>query len=362
MGLPYGVLAGNHDVAHGNERYINYRKYFGADRYINNSYYGGSYDNNLGHYDLITADGQELLMLYMSWDIYTDQIAWMNSVLDKYPDRKAIICIHGGIDANAKQSYASDLLMNQVAKTHSNVFAILNGHFHGSSMNFVGFDDNGDGVNDRTVYQICTDYQSAPQGGEGYIKMLYFDLSNNKIYMNSYSPVLNDTNFFDTPKLSSYKAGDIASDIDIMELDAGFNTTTPKTLTVTNIEATLLTNHELGSANAGTNAKINFNKIDGISPMIYAVKKNSTGKIVAYSALSTYTQKASVDSGNGVITTDSNTNVINSESKSNGAVNTGDYINISMFYILGVLLIGSSALYVWLVFYKKKRDNDSVKE
>lgn len=47
------------------------------------------------------------------------------------------------------------------------------------------FDDDGDGRNDRTVYQICTDYQSGFEGGNEYIKFLYFDLDNNKIYMNS---------------------------------------------------------------------------------------------------------------------------------------------------------------------------------
>ena len=30
----------------------------------------------------------------MSWDIYTNEIQWMNEVLAKYPDRKAIIALH----------------------------------------------------------------------------------------------------------------------------------------------------------------------------------------------------------------------------------------------------------------------------
>ena len=84
-GLPYGVLGGNHDVAHGNERYGLYWKYFGADRYEEFPWYGGSYENNLGHYDLVSVDGQELLFIYMSWDIYTDEVEWINSVLEQYP-------------------------------------------------------------------------------------------------------------------------------------------------------------------------------------------------------------------------------------------------------------------------------------
>ena len=37
-----------------------------------------------------------------------------------------------------------------------NVIAMLNGHYHGASLNFVGFDDDGDGVEERVVYRICT--------------------------------------------------------------------------------------------------------------------------------------------------------------------------------------------------------------
>lgn len=391
-GLPYGVLAGNHDVAHGNEIFKNYWKYFGEDRFLNNSYYGGSYNNNLGHYDLMTVNGQELLMIYMSWDIYNDQVTWINSVLDKYPDRKAIICIHGGIDASGKQSYFSNLLMNNVCKTHTNVIAVLNGHYHGSSMNFVGFDDNGDGINDRTVYQICTDYQSAPEGGQGYIKMIYFDLSNNKMYMNSYSPVLKDTNFYDTPKLASYQAGDVARDIDIMELDVEFNTKTPKTLTVTNAEAALLTNQELGSAKAGMTAEVTIAKKDAVNQMIYAIEKDETGKAVAYSHLATYTkpdepkqseipsksdkpkqsevpsqlngpsQKNGNDTSNSEITTDSKkTEVINIKSRTAGTVNTGDSMKTPVIFVLCALVLGSSTLFVSMALKRKKCGTDSVK-
>ena len=289
-GIPYGVLGGNHDVAHGNERFELYNKYFGSIRFKDMSTYGDSYEDNLGHYDLLTIDGQELLFVYMSWDIYTPEIEWMNEVLKKYPDRKAVICIHGGINASAQQSYFSDLLLENVCKENTNVFAILNGHFHGSSMNFVGFDDNGDGVNDRTVYQICTDYQSAPEGGQGYIKMLYFDLSNDKIYMNSYSPVIDDMNYYDTPKLSSYDAGTVASDIDITELNVDFDTTTPKTLVVSKVNAALLTNNESGSEKANGNTVVQLKTEEGVTKTVYAKVIDISGNTVAYSALVTYSK------------------------------------------------------------------------
>ena len=122
-GIPYGVLAGNHDVAHGNMRYELYWKYFGADRYENSPVYGGTYNNNLGHYDLVTVDGEELLFLYISWDVYYPETAWMNAVLAQYPDRKAIICTHCGINSAAVQSYTSNFLLENVCKENPNVLS-----------------------------------------------------------------------------------------------------------------------------------------------------------------------------------------------------------------------------------------------
>ncbi len=41
--------------------------------------------------------------------------------------------------------------------------------------------------------------------------MIYFDLANNKVYLNSYSPILDDFNYYDTPKLDRYGIGTVAS-------------------------------------------------------------------------------------------------------------------------------------------------------
>ena len=285
--LPYGVLGGNHDVAHGNAVYDLYTKYFGASRYENNPWYGGTYDNNKGHYDFVTVDGEELLFLYMSWDTSDAEIEWMNEVLAKYPDKKAFICMHPGINANAEPDYFSDRVMNEVCSKNQNVIAVLNGHYHGSSLNFVGFDDNNDGVEDRVVYRICTDYQSAEGGGSGYVKMLYFDLANDKIYLNSYSPVLDDFNYYDREKLDSYGSGTVEYDIDITELSVDFDREEEKTLTVSDVSASVLTNELVGGGENG--AEIPLSTKTGETATIYAVAYDSTGKTIAYSDAVTYT-------------------------------------------------------------------------
>lgn len=331
-GLPYGVLGGNHDVAHGNQRYDLYWKYFGENRFADSPVYGGSYNNNLGHYDLLNVNGEEMVFIYMSWDIYEKELAWINNVLGQYPDRKAVICVHGGIDASGTESYTSKLLLDEVCKKNPNVFAILNGHYHGASINIEGFDDDGDGVKERKVYQICTDYQSASEGGMGYVKMLYFDLENDKIYMNSYSSKLNDFNYYDTPKLDSYEIGLVEKDIDIYELDVDFDRS-PKSITVDQIKGGLYGEQPITQAQAAQGKALleMFNLVEGQSYGIYGKKLDSNGN-VSYTQILEFIFKNQTlvpdeDEGNNGDNGNSG-NGNNGSGSQNGAADSGSESNI----------------------------------
>ncbi|RCX18248.1 hypothetical protein DFR58_1056 [Anaerobacterium chartisolvens] len=193
-GLPYGVLAGNHDVAHGAFDYTGYCKYFGERRYRHNPWYGGSYKNNKGHYDLISAGGIDFIMVYMGWGIGDSEIDWINSVLERYPRHRAMLCLHeyltlpsiGGFREESRRVY------NEVVKPNSNVFMVLSGHYYCANRRADQIDDNGDGVPDRTVHQLLFDYQDAEEGGQGYIRLMHFDLKGERIIVRAYSPSLND--------------------------------------------------------------------------------------------------------------------------------------------------------------------------
>ena len=201
-GLPYGVLAGNHDVGESLAASENYCAYFGEDRFASQTTYGGSYQDNLGHYDLISQNGEDFIIVYMSWVVYQEEIEWINSVLAEHQDRKAILCFHAytvpRIATTASRiDYFGDLVERTVVAQNPNVFAVLNGHYYGSAYYVSQYDDTGDGTNDRTVYHICKDYQAGTNGGNGYLDFLYFDIDGGKIYMNSYSPITDDFNHFD---------------------------------------------------------------------------------------------------------------------------------------------------------------------
>ncbi|MBP3963430.1 S-layer homology domain-containing protein [Paenibacillus lignilyticus] len=195
--IPYGVLAGNHDVDHQLGAYDYYWKYFGEKRFKDQPTYGGSLDNNRGHYDLVSSNGNDFIMVYMGWGVRDSDIDWMNEVLAKYPNRKAILNFHEFLLVSGNRAPIADKIFEKVVTKNKNVFAVLSGHYHNSALLVDELDDNNDGVKDRKVYQMLSDYQGGPEGGQGYIKLLQFDMANDKMYVKTYSPYLDDYNFYD---------------------------------------------------------------------------------------------------------------------------------------------------------------------
>ncbi len=195
--IPYGVLAGNHDVDQLSNDYTEYYKWFGEDRFAEKDYYGDSYKNNRGHYDLISANGNDFIMVYMGWGVEAEDLQWMNQVLSEYPDRKAILNFHEYLLVSGNRSPIGETIYKEVVEKNPNVIAVLSGHYHDSETLVSEIDDNGDGVADREVYQMLGDYQGGPEGGQGYMKLLHFDQDNNRIIVNTYSPYLDDYNFYD---------------------------------------------------------------------------------------------------------------------------------------------------------------------
>ncbi|MBP3039570.1 lamin tail domain-containing protein [Bacillaceae bacterium Marseille-Q3522] len=196
--IPYGVLAGNHDVDQVSTDYTDYYRYFGEDRFKDKPYYGGSYLNNRGHYDLISAGGNDYIMVYLGWGVTDEGIAWMNDVLAAHPDRKAILNFHEYLLASGSRHPLGDKIYNEVVLPNENVIAVLSGHYHEAQTLVDEIDDNGDGVVDRTVTQMLADYQAGPEGGQGYMRLLHFDQDNNRIIVNTYSPYMNDYNYYDS--------------------------------------------------------------------------------------------------------------------------------------------------------------------
>ncbi|WP_052310065.1 FIMAH domain-containing protein [Paenibacillus senegalensis] len=195
-GIPNGVLAGNHDVLPGND-YTMYSRYFGASRYEHLPHYGESYKDNRGHYDLISSHGNDYIMVYMGWGEGEEEVAWLNDVLARYPERQAILSFHDYLRADGTRSTTGNYLFENVVVPNPNVIMVLSGHYTGASLLTDDIDDDGDGVPDRRVFQMLSDYQNHNEGGDGYMKLFHFDTTSDTLHVRTYSPYKDDYNWYD---------------------------------------------------------------------------------------------------------------------------------------------------------------------
>lgn len=210
-GIPNGVLAGNHDTSNGT--YARYKEYYGEDRYNQNEWYGGSYQDNFGHYDRISVDGTDFLFVYMSYqhdyqnngDLVSDQIAWMNEVLAAHPHHNAVLLFHDYMEyaRNLGRSDIGDRLFAEVVYPNENVFMVLCGHALGTWRQDTV-------IGDRTVHEILFNYQAMeiPGGNAvegrynrdmwGMIRLMQMDVANNKIHFRTFSPINDSVTVYDT--------------------------------------------------------------------------------------------------------------------------------------------------------------------
>lgn len=252
--IPYGVLAGNHDVDHQTGDYQYYWQHYGEDRFKDMETYGGSYQNNRGHYDLISAGGLNFIIVYMGWNIGDAEIDWVNEVVQAHPDRKAILAFHEYLLVSNNRAPIADEIYERVVVPNKNVFATLSGHYHDAETLIDEIDDDGDGVADRKVYQMLADYQGAEMGGLGYIRLMQFDLANNKIHMKTYSPYLDDYNYYDPAEYPGKDEFDI-------DIDLGAMT---KRVATDYFEANVYTEQSLGTVEqvaSGAEASVTWNSL-----------------------------------------------------------------------------------------------------
>jgi PKD repeat protein len=187
-GIPYGTVPGNHDH-HCNT--VLYNTYVGASHFASRSYYGGNLNgNNQNHYDLISASGMDFVIVYMDFNYSNPDVnypaidAWANSVLQSNANRRAIVVSHCILKANG--SFDSDRYPSVYSslKANTNVFLMLCGHNYGEAWRRDTYLGN-------TITTCLSDYQSDPNGGNGWLRLYQFSPDNNVIRAKTYSPYLN---------------------------------------------------------------------------------------------------------------------------------------------------------------------------
>jgi len=198
--IPNGVLAGNHDISD-ELGYDMFCKYFGKKRYADKPWYGGSFENNRGHFDLVRIQETDYIFVYMGYGPTDQAIQWVYDTFKAYPDRIGVLCLHDYYTKTQTLSEDGQKWYDRVVKRSKNLYMVLCGHKYGAYCFPESFDDDRDGTPDRTVYQMLFNYQaSLHDGGGGYLRLMQIDESSGTMRMLTYSPYLDDFNRFDDPE------------------------------------------------------------------------------------------------------------------------------------------------------------------
>jgi hypothetical protein len=231
--LPYSILPGNHDVLDesrqdtqldlANEPFL---RWFGPTRGAKQSTFEGSDPTGMSQYHVFEAEGQQFLVLALAWRASDATLAWAQSVLDAHPTTPAILTTHALLNVAADQSTPLETAEGQhmwdvLIRGNDQIFLTLNGHFHGATR-LTKTNDFG-----HEVTQVLMDYQMAYEGGNGYLGLLEFDLTNNRIGLMTASPWVvskprETLTSYDQPLLEGPHQ-QYAIDIDFAERFAGFN-------------------------------------------------------------------------------------------------------------------------------------------
>lgn len=183
--VPWGVLAGNHDGIGSDQ--TNFEKYFGYERFKNESWYGGVYqENNKNNYQLISSGGDDYLILNLQYDPNNEILTWAGGIIEDYPSRRVIVSVHDYIEwsyAGWRSSIGERIYQKLVKPNADQIFLVLCGHIdriaHRTEI-----------IDVYTVYELVSDYQEQSNGGNGWLKILEFSPLLDKIFVKTYSPYL----------------------------------------------------------------------------------------------------------------------------------------------------------------------------
>ena len=196
--VPYSVVPGNHD----SYPTTNYNTYFPATRYAGETWWGGSYNDNTNNYQLITIDDYDFIFVSLDWNATYSEINWVNSVLNTYSDRHAVLTTHAYLDdttatrdgLSGLPNDSAEYIWNDLVKQHEKLFLVLCGHDHdiGQDGEARRTDTNNYG---ESVHQLLANYQKYPNGGNGWLRILNItihDTEKNILSIKTYSPYLDE--------------------------------------------------------------------------------------------------------------------------------------------------------------------------
>lgn len=219
--VPYVLCSGNHDMGYspdlrktGQSRASRFSTYFPPARFTGNPFYDSHFgmEKHLhfreegkteNYYLYFRAGGMKFLMLALEFKPRDEALAWANRVAEQHPDHRIIVVTHGYLTKKGRRAESDgypikgssgQAIWEKFVSRHKNIFLVLSGHAGESRLTSEGRHGN-------TVHQIQSDYWywDLPRikAGSGFLRILTFRPGQDRIDVETYSPVLDE--FLDRP-------------------------------------------------------------------------------------------------------------------------------------------------------------------
>lgn len=240
--IPFGMVPGNHDYDfrkdiefddgswypsfYGGSYFTNF---FGSrsDHFKGKEWYVDSFNDGMDSAIVFeVADGINFLFLGLEMEAGDAALQWAQNVIDKYKGMPTILVTHefltvykkDGTNTRSGSKYRRDYdyntptkIFNKFITKNNQIFMVLCGHsYDGNKAEGYRIDNNKDGY---PVYQLLSDYEGRTQmfkkwgrrapdyGGDGWMRLMNFDLKNKTCEIQTYSPQLQ---IYETDKDSSF--------------------------------------------------------------------------------------------------------------------------------------------------------------
>lgn len=228
--IPYGMVPGNHDYDSrvrrkddfGNEFWsfegdTFFKKYFGATskHFVDKSWYVDFHNDGMNSAIIFNYKKHKFLFIGLEMEAGDEALRWAQDVINRYKGLPTIVATHEFLSAHLfngnvvytgshyRRLYDSNTpknIWNKFITKNSQIFMVLNGHsYDGSIGERIKIDVNDAGY---PVYQMLSDYEGRIEmfeekelnplkyGGDGWMRLLEFNLNKNEIHVRTYSPEL----------------------------------------------------------------------------------------------------------------------------------------------------------------------------
>lgn len=184
--IPSMVVSGNHDTGGHERNHALFLKRPYAQAVCKE---GQTYEDGLAAYVTFEAAGERFLVFGIGYEVRGTKLKnWITEVSAQYPEATVLYIIHAGLQPDGRfTGQARDLVQSTIPE-NPKARLMLCGHERGSQRRTDRFDDDVDGVEERTFTTMMFNYQDDRKDGLGFMRLLTFDPMQRTITVRTYSP------------------------------------------------------------------------------------------------------------------------------------------------------------------------------